>query len=140
MDRTFIIIKPDAVRNQHTGNIINRIEKEGFRILALRLIRLSQKQAKDFYAVHKDRSFYQDLISFMISGPVVVAVLESENAVNKWRELIGATDPTEAKENTIRKLYAESKEANAVHGSDSNENAKQEIAFFFQETDLCSYA
>lgn len=138
MEKTFIIIKPDAVKNGHTGNILARIEKEGFKILGMRLTRLSKTDAQKFYEVHKERPFYDDLCNFMISGPVVVAVLQAENAVQKWRDLIGATDPAQAAEGTIRKLYAESKEANAVHGSDSPENAKTEIAFFFKDTDLVS--
>lgn len=136
MERTFIIIKPDAVKNRHVGNIIARIEKENFKILGMRMLQLSKADAEKFYEVHKERPFYQDLCNFMISGPVVVAALEAEKAVQKWRDLIGATDPAEAAENTIRKLYAESKEANAVHGSDSVENAKTEIAFFFKDSDL----
>ncbi|MCB1173322.1 MAG: nucleoside-diphosphate kinase [Leptospiraceae bacterium] len=136
MNRTFIIIKPDAVRNKYSGKIIDRIESEGFRILGLRLLQLSDSQAKEFYAVHKERPFYNDLCKFMTSGPVMVAALQADNAVQKWRDLIGATDPAEAAANTIRKLYAESKEANAVHGSDSDDNAQQEIAFFFKDSDL----
>ncbi len=136
MDRTFIIIKPDAVKNKHVGNIIARIEKENFKILGMRLIQLSKADAQKFYEVHKERPFYDDLCGFMSSGPVVVAALEADGAVKKWRDLIGATDPKEAAENTIRKLFAESKEANAVHGSDSDENAKQEISFFFKDSDL----
>ncbi|MCB1316425.1 MAG: nucleoside-diphosphate kinase [Leptospiraceae bacterium] len=138
MDRTFIIIKPDAVRNKHAGKIIDRIEQEGFQILGLRLTQLSDSQAREFYAVHKERPFYDSLCNFMTSGPVYVAALAAAGAVDKWRKLIGATDPAEAADNTIRKLYAESKEANAVHGSDSNENAAQEIAFFFKPDDLIS--
>ncbi|MCB1307595.1 MAG: nucleoside-diphosphate kinase [Leptospiraceae bacterium] len=138
MDRTFIIIKPDAVRNKHAGKIIDRIEQEGFQILGLRLTQLSDSQAREFYAVHKERPFYDSLCNFMTSGPVYVAALAADGAVDKWRKLIGATDPAEAADNTIRKLYAESKEANAVHGSDSNENAAQEIAFFFKPDDLIS--
>ena len=130
------MIKPDAVRNRHSGNILARIEKEGFRILGLRLLRLSLDDAKKFYEVHKERPFYNDLCKFMSSGPIVAAALEREDAVAKWRELIGATDPAQAAEGTIRKLYAESKEANAVHGSDSADNAKAEIAFFFPEGQL----
>lgn len=136
MDRTFIIIKPDAVKNKHAGNIIARIEKEGFQILGLRFTRLSPEQTREFYAVHKERPFYDSLCNFMTSGPVVVAALAATGAVQKWRDLIGTTDPTEAAAGTIRKLYAESKEANAVHGSDSDENAAAEIAFFFKDSDL----
>lgn len=136
MERTFIILKPDAVKNKHVGDILARIEKEGFRILGLRMQTLSLKEAQEFYAVHKERPFYGDLCNYMTSGPVVVAALEAANAVTKWRDLIGATDPKEAAEGTIRKLYAESKEANAVHGSDSVDNAKIEIAFFFKGSEL----
>lgn len=136
MEQTLIILKPDAVRNKHVGNIIARIEKEGFNILALKKIQLKEKQAKKFYEVHKERPFYKDLCKFMISGPVVVAALEAPGAVEKWRKLIGATDPAQAEPNTIRKLYAESKEANAVHGSDSAANAKKEIKFFFSSGEL----
>ena len=131
MKQTLIIIKPDAVKNQYIGKILARIEEEGFIIKKLRMLQLSEKQSREFYVQHKERPFYNSLVSFMCSGPVVVAALQKDNAVGKWRELIGATDPAEAAPNTIRKLYAESKEANAVHGSDSNENATEEIRFFF---------
>jgi len=136
MEQTLIILKPDAVRNKHIGNILGRIEKENFKILALKKVQLKEKDAKKFYAVHKERPFYKDLCKFMISGPVVVAALEAPGAVEKWRKLIGATDPAQAEANTIRKLYAESKEANAVHGSDSAANAKKEIKFFFSSGEL----
>ena len=132
-----MIIKPDAVQQGYTGKILARAEEEGFQIKALRLEHLSKEQAQDFYAEHKEGPFYASLVSFMTSGPVVLGVLfvpkeeEQEDAVKKWRSLIGATDPAEAAENTIRKLYAKSKESNAVHGSDSEESAKREIAFFF---------
>ena len=127
-----MIIKPDAVQQGCIGKIIARIEQEGFQIQALRLEQLSKEQTQDFYAEHKERPFYDSLVSFMTSGPVVLGVLSCpEEAVKKWRALIGATDPAEAAENTIRKLYAKSKESNAVHGSDSEESAKREIAFFF---------
>lgn len=136
MDRTFIIIKPDAVAKQYTGKIIAHIEKEGFQILGLRMLQLDRGMAEAFYAVHKERPFFDSLVSFMISAPVVVGALLAPDAVSKWRNLIGATDPTEAADNTIRKLYAESKEKNAVHGSDSDETAKAEIAFFFKGNEL----
>lgn len=136
MERTFIILKPDALESKNAGNIIARIEKEGFRILGLKLVRMSPDDAGRFYAVHKERPFYGDLCRYMSSGPVYVAVLEATGAVQKWRDLIGATDPAQAAPNTIRKLYAKSKEANAVHGSDSAENAKIEISFFFSEREL----
>lgn len=136
MERTFIILKPDALESKNAGNILARIEAEGFRILGLKLIQMSADDASRFYAVHKERPFYGDLCKYMSSGPVIVAVLEAAGAVQKWRDLIGATDPAQAAPNTIRKLYAKSKEANAVHGSDSVENAKIEIAFFFSEREL----
>lgn len=131
MARTLAIIKPDAVQNGHTGKIIAHLEKEGFRILAMRMEHLSKEQAGEFYAVHKERPFYGELVEFMTSGPCVPMALEADNAVAKYRETIGATDPAEAAEGTIRKLYAESKGRNAVHGSDSDENAANEIRFFF---------
>lgn len=136
MSRTFIMIKPDAVRNKHVGEIINRIEKEGFKILALKYIQLSVDDAKQFYKVHAARPFYEELCKDMAAGPIVAAALERENAVTHWRDVIGATDPKEAKPGTIRAMYAESKGANSVHGSDSDENAAQEIAFFFKGYEL----
>lgn len=136
MEKTLIILKPDAVKNKHIGHILTRIEEEGFKILGMKLLQLSQSDAQKFYEVHKERPFYDDLCSYMISGPVVVAALQAEGAVKKWRDLIGATDPKEAAANTIRALYAESKEANAVHGSDSPENAENEVAFFFKKEEL----
>lgn len=136
MERTFIILKPDALESKNAGNILARIEAEGFRVLGLKLIQMSADDAGRFYAVHKERPFYGDLCKYMSSGTVIVAALEAAGAVQKWRDLIGATDPAQAAPNTIRKLYAKSKEANAVHGSDSVENAKIEIAFFFSEREL----
>lgn len=136
MERTFIILKPDALESKNAGNILARIEAEGFRVLGLKLIQMSADDAGRFYAVHKERPFYDDLCKYMSSGPVIVAALEAAGGVQKWRDLIGATDPAQAAPNTIRKLYAKSKEANAVHGSDSVENAKIEIAFFFSEREL----
>ncbi len=136
MSRTFIMIKPDAVKNKHVGEILARIEKEGFKILGLKFLRLSENDAKQFYKVHAGRPFYNDLCKFMSSGNIVAAALERENAFQHWRDVIGATDPKEAKPNTIRSLYAESKEANSVHGSDSDENADLEIAFFFKGYEL----
>lgn len=138
MSRTLIMIKPDAVRNKHVGEIITRIEKEGFKILAMKYLKLSLEDAQQFYKVHSARPFYNDLCKFMSSGPIIAAVLERENAVAHWREVIGATDPKEAKPGTIRALYAENKEANAVHGSDSDENAAFEISFFFKGYELIS--
>tara|TARA_B100001939_G_scaffold348203_1_gene373932 strand:- start:22145 stop:22624 length:480 start_codon:yes stop_codon:yes gene_type:complete len=136
MEKTLIILKPDAVKNKHIGHIVTRIEEEGFKILGMKLLQLSKSDAQKFYEVHKERPFYDDLCNYMISGPVVVAALEAPAAVQKWRDLIGATDPKEAAANTIRALYAESKEANAVHGSDSAENAQNEVAFFFKDGEL----
>jgi len=125
------MIKPDAMKNGHAGAIIDRIIKEGFKIIALKQTRLSEEKAGEFYAVHKARPFYGELVSFMSSGPIVAAILEKENAVSAFRTLIGATDPAKADANTIRKLYAESVGENAIHGSDSDENAKIEGDFFF---------
>lgn len=136
MERTFIMLKPDAVKNKHIGDILQRIEKEGFKILGMKFLKLSLEDAKQFYAVHAARPFYNDLCSYMASGPIVACALERDNAVAHWREVIGATDPKEAKAGTVRALFAESKEANAVHGSDSVENALQEIAFFFKGYEL----
>ena len=137
IERTLSIIKPDATRRNLTGTINERFEKSGLRIVAQKRLRLSQDLAERFYAVHAQRPFYASLVSFMISGPVVVQVLEGENAVARNREVMGATDPAKADPGTIRKDFAESIEANSVHGSDSPENAAQEIAFFFSETEIC---
>jgi len=128
---TFTIIKPFAVSNGHIGPILNKIHDGGFRISAMRMLWLTQGEAERFYEVHKERPFYADLVEFMTSGNIVVAILEKENAVEDYRKLIGATDPAKAEEGTIRKEFAESIRANAVHGSDSDENAKIEGAFFF---------
>ena len=136
MTKTLIMIKPDAVKNKHVGEILSRIEKENFKILGLKYLQLSIEDAKQFYAVHKERPFYEDLCKSMSCGPIVVAALERENAVSHWREVIGATDPKEAAEGTIRALFAESKEKNSVHGSDSDENALSEISFFFKGYEL----
>jgi len=130
-NRTFTMIKPDAFSKGYTGNILAMIEKAGFRLVALKKIRLSEEKAGEFYAVHKARPFYGELVEFMSSGPIVAAILEKDNAVEDFRKLIGATDPAKADEGTIRKLYAESVGKNAVHGSDSNENAQIEGSFFF---------
>jgi nucleoside-diphosphate kinase len=125
------MIKPDAFSKGYTGNILAMIEKAGFRLVALKKIRLSEEKAGEFYAVHKARPFYGELVEFMSSGPIVAAILEKENAVEDFRKLIGATDPAKADEGTVRKLYAESVGKNAVHGSDSDENAQIEGSFFF---------
>jgi nucleoside-diphosphate kinase len=135
-ERTFSIIKPDATRRNLTGKIIDRLETSGLRIIASKRMWLSQKQAEGFYAVHKERPFFHDLVKFMTSGPVVVQVLEGANAVAKYREVMGATDPKKANPGTIRKDFAESIEANSVHGSDSPENAAIEIKFFFADTEI----
>jgi len=130
-NRTLAIIKPDAVDNGYTGKIIDRIISAGFKIRAVRLMHLSREQAESFYAVHRGRPFYNDLVDFMTSCPCMPMVLEHEDAVNAFRELIGATNPAKANEGTIRKDFAESVQNNAVHGSDSDENAQKEIAFFY---------
>jgi len=134
--RTFSIIKPDATRRNLTGAITKMLEEAGLRVVASRRIRMTREQAEGFYAVHKERPFYNDLCTFMTSGPVVVQVLEGENAVLRNREVMGATNPEQAAEGTIRKTYAESIEANSVHGSDSEENAQTEIAFFFRPDEI----
>lgn len=137
-ERTLSIIKPDAVRNNLTGSVNTVIEKGGLKVVAQKRIILSKAQAAKFYEVHKERPFYNSLVEFMTSGPVVVQVLEGANAVQKYRDLMGATDPKNAAAGTIRALYAEGIEANAVHGSDSLENASQEIKFFFSEIEIIS--
>ncbi|HEX8275627.1 MAG TPA: nucleoside-diphosphate kinase [Longimicrobiaceae bacterium] len=131
MSRTLAIIKPDAVAAGNAGRIIAHLEGAGFRIVAMKMVHLSSEQAGEFYAVHRERPFYGELVEFMTSGPAIPLALEADDAVAKYRETIGATDPAEAAEGTIRKLYAESKGRNAVHGSDSDENAATEIRFFF---------
>lgn len=130
-NRTFTMIKPDAMKNGHAGAIIDRIIKEGFKIVSLKMTKLSAEKAGEFYAIHKERPFYSELVQFMSSGPIMAAILEKDNAVASFRDLIGATNPAQAAEGTIRKLYAASVGENAVHGSDSNENAKIEGDFFF---------
>lgn len=138
LERTFSIIKPDAVKKNLVGKILAHIEGAGLKVLGTRMLKLSENQAREFYAVHKERPFYNDLVKYMTSGPVVVSCLEGENAVLKYREIMGATNPANAAPGTIRKLYADSIEANAVHGSDSLDNAKIEIAFFFKNDELCA--
>ncbi|MDO4906889.1 nucleoside-diphosphate kinase [Neisseria sp.] len=137
IERTISIIKPDAVAKDVIGKIYSRFESNGLRIIAAKMKHLSTKEAQDFYAVHKDRPFFADLVAFMTSGPVMIQVLEGENAVAKNRELMGATNPKEAAAGTIRADFAESIDANAVHGSDSLENAAKEIAYFFSESEIC---
>jgi nucleoside-diphosphate kinase len=136
MERTLSIIKPDAVEKGLTGAILAKIEDAGLKPIALRMVRLSQQDAEAFYAVHAERPFFKSLVEFMTSGAVVVSALEGENAIARYRELMGATNPEEAAEGTIRKLYATNIERNAVHGSDAPETAAVEVAFFFRELDL----
>jgi len=136
LERTLSIIKPDATRRNLTGAINQKIEAAGLRIVGQKRLQLTEAQAKAFYAVHAARPFYRDLVTFMISGPVVVQVLEGEDAVAKYREVMGTTNPANAAPGTIRKEFAESIEANSAHGSDSPENAKTEIAFFFSESEI----
>jgi nucleoside-diphosphate kinase len=140
MSHTLTIIKPDAVAAGYAGNILAHLEKQGFRIRALRMMRLTEAQAGEFYSVHRERPFYGSLVSFMTSGPCIPVLLEREDAVRKLREVIGATDPAEAAEGTVRALFAESKERNAIHASDSDENAAQEARFFFAEADVLAGA
>ena len=130
-NKSFTMIKPDAVRNGHIGGVLDQILKGGFKISAMKYTYLTPEKAGEFYAVHKERPFYKDLVGFMSSGPIVAAILEKDNAVADFRTLIGATDPSKAEAGTIRQLFAESIEANAVHGSDSDENAAIEGSFFF---------
>ena len=134
--RTFSIIKPDATRRNLTGAVTKLLEEAGLRVIACKRIRMTRDQAEGFYAVHKERPFFNDLCTFMTSGPVVVQVLEGENAVARNREVMGATNPAQADEGTIRKTYAESIEANSLHGSDSEENAKIEIDYFFKPEEI----
>jgi nucleoside-diphosphate kinase len=139
IERTLSIIKPDAVERGLIGAIIDRFEKGGLKPVAIRLERLSEAVAGGFYAVHRERPFYRDLVAYMTSGPVVVMVLEGENAIVRNREIMGATDPAKAAEGTIRKLYAQNIERNSVHGSDAPETARTEIAYFFRATEQHAY-
>ena len=134
--KTFAIIKPDAVKNGFTGKIYDRILKANFEIIGAKLLHMTELQAKGFYEVHKERPFFNDLIHFMTSGPSMILALQKENAIKSWRETIGATNPEEASEGTIRKDFANNVQENAVHGSDSDENAQKEIAFFFSDGEL----
>ena len=136
VERTFSIIKPDATRRNITGKIIDRIESSGLRVIASKRLQLTKDQAEGFYAAHKERGFFNDLVTFMISGPVVVQVLEGDNAIAKYREVMGATNPANADAGTIRKDFAESIEANSVHGSDAPEAAAEEIKFFFTDSEI----
>jgi nucleoside-diphosphate kinase len=135
-NRTFTMLKPDAIENGHMGKILDMIIQAGFQIKAMKYTRLSEEQAKKFYEVHTERPFYGELVEYMTSGPIVAAILEKENAVADFRSLIGATDPADAAEGTIRKAYAESKGRNAVHGSDSDENAEIEGIFHFASSEI----
>ncbi len=137
IERTFSIVKPDAVGKNHIGDIYARFEKAGLKIIASKMLHLSREQAEGFYAVHKERPFFNDLVSFMISGPVMVQVLEGEGAILKNREVMGATNPKEADAGTIRADFADSIDENAVHGSDAPETAAEEIAFFFSDDEIC---
>ena len=137
VERTLSIVKPDGVRKNVIGEVYRRFERAGLSIVAARMLRLSQAQAEGFYAVHRERPFFKDLVAYMTSGPVIVQVLEGDDAVAKHREIMGATDPKKAAPGTIRADLAESIEQNVVHGSDSLENAAREVAFFFAETELC---
>jgi nucleoside-diphosphate kinase len=136
VERTFAIIKPDAVANGHAGAILTMITEAGFKVVGMRLKRLSKAEAEAFYGVHKERGFFAGLVSFMTEGPVVLLALEREGAIAKWRELMGATNPANAAEGTIRKRFAENIERNSVHGSDAVETAAQEIPFFFSGSEL----
>ena len=136
MERTFAIIKPDAVAKKAAGPIIGRIEEEGFRVVGMRLQHLSPREVEGFYAVHAERPFFKDLCAFMSSGPVVVLALEADNAIQKWRDVIGPTNSQEAPEGTIRNLFGTDIEKNAVHGSDAPETARAEIGYFFRDLEL----
>lgn len=138
LERTFSIVKPEAVAKNLIGEIYSRFEKAGLRIVAARMMQMSREQAEGFYAVHKQRPFFNDLVNYMISGPVMAQVLEGEDAVKKHRDVMGATDPKKAEPGTIRADFGESIEANAVHGSDAAETAAAEIAFFFQPNEVCA--
>ena len=138
IEKTLSIIKPDAVSNQVIGQIITRFEQADLKIIAAKMIHLTKKQAEDFYAVHRSRPFFKDLVNFMIQGPVFIQVLQGEHAIQKNRDIMGATNPTEAAPGTIRADFAKSIDANAIHGSDSIDNAKQEIAFFFKKDEIFS--
>jgi nucleoside-diphosphate kinase len=138
IQRTFGIIKPDAVMKKVSGKIISKIEDSGLSVVAIKKMHLSKSQAQAFYAVHKEKKFYNELVDFMISGPVFVMVMEGDEAISTWRTIMGATDPSKAADGTLRKLFASSVQENAVHGSDAPETAAQEIKFFFADTDIIS--
>ena len=136
IERTFSMIKPDAMENQYAGGILKHIQKAGFKIIAMKMTRMNQEMAESFYSIHKGKPFFNDLIKYITSGPIIAAILEKNNAVNEFRTLIGNTNPKEADEGTIRKLYAKSIDANAIHGSDSNENAEIEASFHFSNHEI----
>lgn len=136
MERTLAIIKPDAVSRNLIGKIVSMIEEAGIKIVAMKMLKLTKEQAKGFYYVHKDKPFFDSLTDFMSSGPIVVMVLEGENVISRWRELMGATDPAKASEGTIRKMFGIDVEKNSVHGSDSPESAKYEISYFFNSLEI----
>lgn len=136
MNRTLAIIKPDAVASGKAGKVLAHVEGAGFTIRAIKMVRLTRAQAEEFYSVHRERPFYRSLVAFMTSGPVIPIVLEAEDAVSRFRETIGATDPAAADPGTVRALYAENKERNAIHASDSDENAAREASFFFSESEV----
>ncbi len=137
VERTLSMIKPDGVSRNIIGEVLNFFEKGGLKVVAMKMLRLTKEQAQEFYIVHKDKPFYDELTDYMSSGPIVALVLEGENAISRCREIMGATDPAEAAEGTIRKTFALSKGENTVHGSDSPESAAREIAFFFSELEIC---
>jgi nucleoside-diphosphate kinase len=137
-ERTLSIIKPDAVRKNVIGKILDRFETAGLKVIACKMLLLTQDQAKEFYAIHKGKAFFQDLVEYMISGPVVIQVLEGENSIQRNRQVMGATNPRDANPGTIRADFAESVQENAVHGSDGPETARNEIAFFFRDDEICS--
>jgi nucleoside-diphosphate kinase len=139
VERTYSMIKPDAVAAGRAGDILAVLEKEGFKILALRMLRMTEQQAQGFYAVHRERPFFKDLVRFITSGPVIALALEREDAIRKLRDVMGATDPAKAAESTIRKRFAESIERNAIHGSDAAETAEAELRYFFSTVDLALY-
>ncbi|HUO33234.1 MAG TPA: nucleoside-diphosphate kinase [Bryobacteraceae bacterium] len=139
LERTFSIVKPDAVASGHSGEILSTLEMEGFKIVALRMTRLSKVQAEGFYAVHRERPFFSSLVKFMTEGPIIVMALERDDAIAKLREIMGATNPANAAEGTIRKRFAESIERNCIHGSDGPDTAKVELAYFFSTLDLSGF-
>ena len=136
MERTFAIVKPDAVKAGNVGSIIGRIEQEGFTILSMRMTRMTRAEAEGFYAVHRERPFFNDLTTFMSEGPVVLLALEADGAIKKWRDVMGATNPEEAPEGSLRKLYGTNIERNATHGSDAPETAAEELGYWFRNVDL----